>query len=121
MHAYLAEVISKAWFHERSCCCIKRSPFTVAEHSLNDRGNAGNISCCVCFWLSALFAHERVFCFIFVTRNRGFYVSQTHHLPGNLIRFLFIDIPRLVDFEFRLWHCCLPGVNWYPAKVVAEA
>jgi len=44
-----------------------------------------------------------------------------HYLLGYLIRFLLIDIPWLVDFEFCLWHWCLRRVYWYLAKIVTEA
>ena len=87
---------------------------------MNNWGNVGGLSCYLCPWLCTLFTHQGIFCFTLVIGHKAFQVSHTHHLLGNLIRFLFIDVPWLVDLEFRLWYCCFHKVEWDLAEIVAE-
>src|SRR5260370_28813595 len=60
------EIMPEAWLHERSRGCIERLPSTTVEHSMNDKGNAGDISSCICLWLAALFEHKGGFCLILI-------------------------------------------------------
>src|SRR5262249_42134274 len=121
MHTHMTKIMPKSWFHKRPCRCIKWLPSTTIKHIVNNRGNTRSISCCMCSYPVHLLTHQGVFCPAFVIRQRGVWVSHTHYPLSYLICLLLIDIPRLVDREFRLEDRWLCRVNGYLAKIVAEA